>query len=48
LIRRTILDPAAAKEILGPDSIDTVGLRRSVADKNEAQSFAAKAEEKLD
>ena len=40
-------DPAAAKEILGPDSTDIVSSEDPVADKNEAQTFAAKAEEKL-
>lgn len=40
-------DPAAAKEILGPDSTDIVSSEDPVADKNEAQTFAAKAGEKL-
>ena len=40
-------DPAAAKEILGPDSTDIVSSEDPVADKNEAWTFAAKAEEKL-
>ena len=40
-------DPAAAKEILGPDSTDIVSSEDPAADKNEAQTFAAKAKEKL-
>jgi Protein of unknown function (DUF2950) len=40
-------DPAAAKEILGPDSEDVVSSEDPVADKNEAQAFATKAKEKL-
>jgi hypothetical protein len=40
-------DPAAAKEVLGPDSADIVTSEDPVADKNEAQTFAAKAKEKL-
>ena len=40
-------DLAAAKEILGPDSADIVSSEDPVADKNEAQSFAAKAKQKL-
>lgn len=40
-------DLAAAKEILGPDSADIVSSEDPVADKNEAQTFAAKAKEKL-
>ena len=40
-------DLAAAKEILGPDSADIVSSEDPVADKNEAQAFAAKAKEKL-
>jgi hypothetical protein len=40
-------DPAAAKEILGPDSADIVTSEDPVTDKNEAKTFAAKAEEKL-
>ena len=40
-------DLAAAKEILGPDSADIVSSEDPVADKNEAQAFAAKAKQKL-
>jgi hypothetical protein len=40
-------DLAAAKEILGPDSADIVSSEDPVADKNEAETFAAKAKEKL-
>jgi Protein of unknown function (DUF2950) len=40
-------DVVAAKEILGPDSTDIVSSEDTVADKNEAQTFAAKAKEKL-
>ena len=40
-------DPAAAKEILGPDSEDIVSSEDSIADKNQAQACAAKAKEKL-
>jgi hypothetical protein len=40
-------DLAAAKKILGPDSADIVSSEDSVADKNEAQAFAAKARQKL-
>jgi hypothetical protein len=40
-------DLAAAKEILGPDSADIVSSEDPVADKNEAQTFADKAKEKL-
>jgi Protein of unknown function (DUF2950). len=40
-------DPSAAKQILGPDSADIVSSEDVVADKNEAQTFAAKAKEKL-
>jgi len=43
----TNFDPAAAKVILGPDSEDIVSSEDPVADKNEAQAFAAKAKEKL-
>ena len=39
-------DPAAAKEILGPDSEDIVTSEDPVMDKNRAQAFAAKAKEK--
>jgi hypothetical protein len=39
-------DPAAAKEILGPDSEDIVTSEDPVQDKNRAQAFAAKANEK--
>jgi len=39
-------DPAAAKEILGPDSEDIVASEDPVQDKNRAQEFAAKAKEK--
>jgi hypothetical protein len=39
-------DPAAAKEILGPDSDDIVSSEDPVQDKNRAQAFAAKAKEK--
>jgi hypothetical protein len=40
-------DLAAAKEILGPASADLVSSEDPVADKNEAQTFAAKAKERL-
>jgi len=40
-------DPAAATEILGPDSTDIVNSEDPVADKKDAQTFAAKAKEKL-
>jgi hypothetical protein len=40
-------DLAAAKEILGPDSADIISSEDPVADKNEAQAFAAKAKQKL-
>jgi Protein of unknown function (DUF2950) len=40
-------DVVAAEEILGPDSTDIVSSEDTVADKNEAQTFAAKAKEKL-
>jgi hypothetical protein len=40
-------DPAAAKEILGPDTDDLVSSEDPVADKNQAQAVAAKAKEKL-
>jgi hypothetical protein len=40
-------DLTAAKEILGPDSADIVSSEDAVADKNEAQAFAAKAKQKL-
>jgi Protein of unknown function (DUF2950) len=40
-------DPAAATEILGPDSTDIVSSEDPVADKKDAQTFAAKAKEKL-
>ena len=40
-------DTAAAKEILGPDSTDIISSEDPVTDKNEAQTFAAKAKEKL-
>jgi Protein of unknown function (DUF2950) len=39
-------DVAAAKEILGPDSEDIVSSKDPVQDKNRAQAFAAKANEK--
>src|SRR5438093_9684151 len=39
-------DPAAAKEILGPDSEDIVASEDPVQDKNRAAEFAAKAKEK--
>src|SRR2546430_7190705 len=39
-------DVAAAKEILGPDSEDIVSSEDPVMDKNRAQAFAAKANEK--
>src|SRR5437763_7827578 len=39
-------DPAAAKEILGPDSEDIVASEDPVQDKNRAAQFAAKAKEK--
>ena len=39
-------DVAAAKEILGPDSVDIVTSEDPVMDKNRAQAFAAKAKEK--
>jgi hypothetical protein len=40
-------EPAAAKDVLGPDSMDIVSSGDPVADKNEAQTFTAKAKEKL-
>jgi hypothetical protein len=40
------LDVNAAKEILGPDSDDLINSEDPVADKNNAQEFAAKAKEK--
>ena len=40
-------DPAAAKEILGPDSEDIVASEDPVQDKNRAEEFAAKAKEKM-
>src|SRR5438874_13451912 len=40
-------DPAAAKEILGPDSEDIVASEDPVQDKNRAAEFAAKAKEKM-
>jgi hypothetical protein len=43
----TNFDPAAAKDILGSASTDIVSSDDPVADKNEAQTFAAKAKEKL-
>ena len=39
--------PAAAQEILGPGSEDIVNSNDPVADKHEAEAFAAKAKEKL-
>jgi DUF2950 family protein len=39
-------DPAAAKEILGPDSEDIVASEDPVEDKNRATAFAEKAKEK--
>jgi Protein of unknown function (DUF2950) len=39
-------DPAAAKEILGPDSEDIIASEDPVQDKNRATQFAAKAKEK--
>jgi hypothetical protein len=39
-------DVAAAKEILGPDSDDIISSEDPVMDKNRAQAFAAKANEK--
>jgi hypothetical protein len=39
-------DPAAAKEILGPDSEDIVASEDPVQDKNRAAEFTAKAKEK--
>jgi hypothetical protein len=39
-------DPAAAKEILGPDAEDIVSSEDAVADKKRAEEFAAKAKEK--
>src|SRR6266516_3434833 len=39
-------DPAAAKEILGPDSDDIIASEDPVQDKNRAAEFAAKAKEK--
>jgi hypothetical protein len=39
-------DVAAAKEILGPDSVDIITSEDPVMDKNRAQAFAAKAKEK--
>jgi hypothetical protein len=39
-------DPAAAKEILGPDSDDIIASEDPVQDKNRAAQFAAKAQEK--
>ena len=39
-------DPAAAKEILGPDSEDIVASEDPVQDKNRATAFAEKAKEK--
>ncbi|HEX9422813.1 MAG TPA: DUF2950 domain-containing protein [Pyrinomonadaceae bacterium] len=39
-------DPAAAKEILGPDSDDIVASEDPVEDKNRATAFAEKAKEK--
>ena len=41
-------DMAAAREILGPDSSDIISSEDPVTDKNEAQTFAAKAKEKLE
>ena len=40
-------DLAAAQKILGPDSADIVSSEDPVTDKNEAQTFATKAKEKL-
>ena len=40
-------DPSTAKQILGPDSADIVSSEDAIADKNEAQTFATKAKEKL-
>lgn len=40
-------DTAVAKEILGPNSSDIISSEDPVTDKNEAQTFAAKAKEKL-
>lgn len=40
-------DPAAAKQILGPDSGDLVSSSDPIEDKNEAQKLAAKAKQKL-
>ena len=40
-------DPAAAKEILGPDGEDIVASEDPVQDKNRAAEFAAKAKEKM-
>ena len=42
----TNFDPAAAKEILGPDSEDIVASEDPVQDKNRATEFANKAKEK--
>src|ERR1700757_2297191 len=39
-------DPNVAKEILGPDGEDIVSSGDPVADKNQAEAFAAKAKEK--
>ena len=41
-------DLVAAKQILGQDSADIVSSEDPVTDKNEAQTFAAKAKEKLE
>jgi hypothetical protein len=43
----TSFDLAAAKQLLGPDSTDIVSSEDPVTDKNEAQTFASKAKEKL-
>ena len=40
-------DLATGGEILGPDAIDIVSSEDPVADRNEAQNFAAKAKEKI-
>jgi len=42
----TNFDPAAAKEILGPDSDDIIASEDPVQDKNRASAFAEKAKEK--
>ena len=40
-------DLAAARDILGPESADLISSEDPAADKNEAQTFAAKAKERL-